>query len=78
MTEDLKLKRMNYLAEVLRKYQQTEPALSIIEGNRNLDNLLGALKSTRQQSTYLSLEEIVRAIKEAFPEEYKLIGEKLL
>ena len=47
------------------------------EHDRNLDDLLIALKATRNQATYLSLEEIVRAIKTAFPEEYKLIAEGL-
>ena len=39
---------------------------------------LEALKATRQQSTYLSLDEICGVIKDAFPDEYKLIGEKLI
>ena len=45
---------------------------------RSIDELVLALKSTRQQSTYISLKEIVNAIKEAFPEEYQKIGEELL
>lgn len=45
--------------------------------SEHLDNLFKALKSTREQSTYISLENIVAEIKRAFPEEYKLIAEKL-
>lgn len=49
-----------------------------VEYKNSLDNLIISLKSTRQQVTYITLRDIVGAIKEAFPEEYKLIAEKLI
>lgn len=48
-----------------------------MEREIDFEELLTSLKRVRLQATYLTLEDIVIAIKTAFPEEYKIIAEKL-
>ena len=65
---------MSEQAEAMASQDAQAQAEFDAEHDRNLDELLGALKSTRNQSTYLSLKEIAEAIKKAFPGEYHLIA----
>lgn len=48
-----------------------------IDHQRNIQEFANAIRMTRQHATYISLDEIVDVIKEFYPEEYKLIAEKL-